>query len=309
MIGPGLINEGNRIIISDALKQFFFQYRSILKSMGGRMNIPPLDILVPILEQMSPDRNIPNALRYWQTGLRGELFNSGTDTVSPAKYVYFDIRDMETSSEEISAVIYSMFHKIHTEISRPENLNVPKILFLDEAHRYLRNREFSFWIDLLIRMGRHYNLMVGIITQSINDLVTDEDWSTGVLNNIKQAFFFSGQPDIESSFAKLQMNDSHISLYRNMRSSEREFLYWSSKGIRRVLRPLTDPWTYWMATTDPAERMIRKRMKDEVCGGDTGRTIEKLVEITAEHEGDKASRTALISDHINRKLSGGYDEN
>ncbi|MCK5222016.1 MAG: ATP-binding protein, partial [Candidatus Aminicenantes bacterium] len=282
MIGTNLINEGNRVILAEALSQFFFQYRSIQKSMKGRMNIPPLDILIPILEQKTKNRDIPNALRYWQTGQRGELFNSGKDTVNSAKYVYFDIQDLETSSEEISAVIYSIFNKIFTDISKPENLNVPKFLFLDEAHRYLRNKEFSFWIDLLIRMGRHYNLLVGIITQSINDLITDEDWSTGILNNIKQAFFFSGQRDIESSFSKLQMNESHIELYKNMKSTNREILYWSSKGIRRVLNPLTDPYTYWIATTDPGERVIRNRMKEEVCNGDTGKTIEKLVSITNE---------------------------
>jgi type IV secretory pathway VirB4 component len=304
MIGVNLINGGNRVIISDALKQFFLQYRSILKSMGGKMNVPPLDILIPVIEQIAGDRDIPNALRYWQTGMRGELFNSGVDTVTSAKYVYFDIRDMETSSEEISAVIYTMFNKIYSEISRPEKLNVPKILFLDEAHRYLRNREFSCWIDLLIRMGRHYNLLVGIVSQSINDLITGEEWSTGVINNIKQAFFFSGQRGIEEAFSKLQMNESHISLYKNMKGSGREFLYWSSKGIRRVLKPLTDPFTYWMATTDPGERMLRKRMKDDVCGGDTGRTLEELACLTGDLHGDRTERIKTISEYIDRSVAG-----
>ncbi|MCK4889125.1 MAG: hypothetical protein KAS97_04280, partial [Candidatus Aminicenantes bacterium] len=299
MIGPNLINEGNRVILSEALSQFFFQYRSIQKSMKGRMNVPPLDILIPILEQKTKNRDIPNALRYWQTGQRGELFNSGKDTVNSAKYVYFDIQDLETSSEEISAVIYSIFNKIFTDISKPENLNVPKFLFLDEAHRYLRNKEFSFWIDLLIRMGRHYNLLVGIITQSINDLITDEEWSTGILNNIKQAFFFSGQRDIESSFSKLQMNESHIELYKNMKSTKREFLYWSSKGIRRALNPLTDPYTYWIATTNPGERVIRNRMKVEVCNGDTGKTIEKLVCLTKGFTGDRIERINFIEKYLN----------
>jgi len=301
MIGSNLINEGNRVILSETLSQFFFQYRSIQKSMKGRMSIPPLDILIPILEQKTKNRDIPNALRYWQTGQRGELFNSGKDTVHSAKYVYFDIQDLETSSEEISAIIYSIFNKIFTDISKPENLNVPKFLFLDEAHRYLRNKEFSFWIDLLIRMGRHYNLLVGIITQSINDLITNEEWSTGILNNIKQAFFFSGQRDIESSFSKLQMNESHIELYKNMKSTNREILYWSSKGIRRVLNPLTDPYTYWIATTDPGERVVRNRMKAEVCDGDTGKTIENLVGLTGAFKGDRSERISLIEKYLDDK--------
>ncbi len=302
MIGSNLINEGNRIVLSDTLSQFFFQYRSILKSTKGKMTIPPLDILIPILEQKTKSREIPNALRYWQTGQRGHLFNSGHDTMRSSKYVYFDIQDLETSSEEISAVIYSIFNKIFTDISREDNLDVPKFLFLDEAHRYLRNREFSFWIDLLIRMGRHYNLLVGIITQSINDLITGEDWSTGILNNIKQGFFFSGQRDIGEAFSKLQMNKNHINLYRNMKSSGREFLYWSSKGIRRVLSPLTDPYTYWIATTDPGERKIRKYVKEKFCGGDTGRTIETIVDITEDFSGNRNERIKFIKNQLNKKI-------
>ncbi len=302
MIGPNLINEGNRVVITDALTQFFFQYRSILKSMRGKMVVPPLDILIPILEQKTKNRDIPNALRYWQAGQRGQLFNSGQDTVRSSKYVYFDIQDLETSPEEISAIIYSIFNKIFTDISRQEILDVPKFLFLDEAHRYLKNKEFSFWIDLLIRMGRHYNLLVGIITQSINDLITEEDWSTGILNNIKQGFFFSGQRDISDSFSKLQMNKSHIDLYRNMKTSDREFLYWSSKGIRRVLRPLTDPYTYWIATTDPGERKLRKHVKENFCGGDTGKTIEKLADIAEGFSGSRIDKVKFIRSRLNQEM-------
>jgi len=301
MIGPNLINEGNRVVITDALTQFFFQYRSILKSMKGKMAVPPLDILIPILEQKTKSRDIPNALRYWQTGQRGKLFNSGLDTMTSSRYVYFDIQDLETSSEEISAVIYSIFNKIFTDISRQEILDVPKFLFLDEAHRYLKNKEFSFWIDLLIRMGRHYNLLVGIITQSINDLITDEEWSTGILNNIKQGFFFSGQRDIADAFSKLQMNESHIHLYKNMKGADREFLYWSSKGIRRVLNPMTDPYTYWIATTDPGERKIRKYIKDRFCCGDTGKTIDKLVKITDGFSGNRDERIRFIKNCLNNE--------
>ncbi|MCK5005601.1 MAG: hypothetical protein KAS21_10950, partial [Candidatus Aminicenantes bacterium] len=107
-----------------------------------------------------------------------------------------------------------------------------------------------------------------------------------------------------SSFSKLQMNESHIELYKNMKSTNREILYWSSKGIRRVLNPLTDPYTYWIATTDPGERVIRNRMKVEVCNGDTGKTIEKLVGLTNEFSGDRADRINFIEKYLNENRGG-----
>ncbi|MEN8153472.1 MAG: ATP-binding protein [Acidobacteriota bacterium] len=298
MIGSNLINEGNRIILTDTLKQFFIQYRSILRNLRGRPPHPPLDVLIPVLEQNSDRREIPDALRYWREGRRGKLFNSGKDTISSAKYVYFDIRDMEGADEEMSAIIYTIFNKIYSDITKPEFLNRPKFLFLDEAHRYLKNSEFSFWIDLLIRMGRHFNLLVGIITQSINDLVTEEDWSRGITNNIKQGIFFSGQKNIEESFLKLQMNMNHIDLYNEMKSSKREFLYWSTKGIRRVLTPLTDSHTYWMATTDPNERMLRGIIKNEIFNSDTGKSIEACVKATEKCEDAVDKRVECLKNYI-----------
>lgn len=300
MIGSNLINEGNRIILTDTLKQFFIQYRSILRNLRGRVPRPPLDVLIPVLEQNSDQREIPDALRYWREGRRGKLFNSGKDTISSAKYVYFDIRDMEGAEEEMSAIIYTIFNKIYSDITKPEFLDKPKFLFLDEAHRYLKNREFSFWIDLLIRMGRHFNLLVGIITQSINDLVTEEDWSEGIVNNIKQGIFFSGQKNIENAFSKLQMNSNHINLYNEMKSSKREFLYWSAKGIRRVLTPLTDSHTYWMATTDPKERMLRGIIKKEIFNSDTGRSIEACVKATEKCEDEVDKRVACLEKYLDQ---------
>jgi len=294
MIGSNLINEGNRIILTDTLKQFFLQYKSILRNLRGRVPSPPLDILIPVLEQNSSVREIQDALRYWKEGRRGQLFNSGKDSVSSAKYIYYDIRDMEGSGEEMAAIIYTIFNKIYSDISNPEFETNPKILIMDEAHRYLKQKEFSFWIDLLIRTGRHFKLMVGIVTQSINDLICEEEWSTGIVNNLKQAFFFSGQKNIEDSFLKLQMSENHIDLYNGMSDSLREFLYWSSKGIRRILTPLTDPYTYWLATTNPDERILRKKIKSELFNGDTKRTIEAFVRETEGCEDSADSRISSI---------------
>lgn len=298
MIGSNLINEGNRIILTDTLRQFFLQYRSILRNLRGKNATPPLDLLIPVLEQNSSVREIPDALRYWKEGRRGKMFNSGKDTVLSAKYVYFDIRDMEGSGEEMSAIIYTIFNKIYSDISNPNFETNPKILIMDEAHRYLKQNEFSFWIDLLIRTGRHYKLLVGIVTQSINDLISEEEWSEGIVNNLKQAIFFSGQKNVERSFEKLQMNENLIDLYNGMSDSNREFLYWSAKGIRRVLTPLTDPYTYWLATTNPDERILRKKVKESLFPGDTRKTIEALVRETACCEDSVEARVSVINDYL-----------
>ena len=115
--------------------------------------------------------------------------------------------------------------------------------------------------------------MLDLITQSINDLE-----SNAILTNLKQAFFFPGQKNIEDAFRKLQLTDYHIEQYKHLNPSQYEVLYWSDGGLRRILRSVADPYTYWLATTDAGEREMKRRMKERF--GNVRDAIEELVRIT-----------------------------
>jgi len=281
MIGEKLITDGNRVVIINSLEQFFKQYRSLLRNNRGQAQ-PPLDVLIPILRQNCLQEEIPNSLEYWTKGNKGNLFNSGLDSLKTSRFCYFDIQDLESNREENLVIIYCIFDKIMRDIRNESKRSVKKFFFMDEAHRYLREKEFSFWIDHLIRIGRHYNLMEGVITQSVNDIISGDDWSKGIVTNLKQAVFFGGQRGVDEAFSRFQMNEHQIEVYKNLKVNRREFLYWSHSGLRRVLSPLTDPFTYWMATTDPVERFWRGVLKQYIFQGDNQKTIEACVEIAGD---------------------------
>lgn len=279
MVGSDVVNDGNKIVIREALEDFFEEYRALLRNSNGTA-IPPLSILVDILEVKSRSREIPNSLKNWLHGRKGKLFNSGIDNLDTARLCYFDIADIDNSTEEMAAIVYTIFWKIQREISNESSRHIKKFLFLDEAHRYLRNSHFNEKIEHLIRLGRHYNLLVAVITQSMNDLVCDEKWSHAIVSNIKQAIFYYGDRNIENAFKKLQMSDFHIDdMYYRLDHGAREFLYWSSSGLRRIFQPLTDQFTYWLATTDPVERNIRRLVKERVHEGNMKLAIDTCVEV------------------------------
>ena len=77
-----------------------------------------------------------------------------------------------------------------------------------------------------------------------------------------------------------------------MNPARREFLYWNDIGLRRILCPLTDFYSYWLATTDPVERTYRKKLK-EFYGGDLRRTLDTLVEVTHDCETPKERKMKL----------------
>jgi len=168
-----------------------------------------------------------------------------------------------------------IFSKVYRDIADESLRAVQKRFILDEAHRYITDPAFSFWIQLIARTGRHWNIMLDLITQSLNDLQ-----SNAILTNLKQAFFFPGMKNIEESFQKLQLTDYHLNQYGKLDPSRYEVLYWSDGGLRRILRSVADPYTYWLATTDAGERDMKRRMKERF--GNVRTAIEELVRVTAD---------------------------
>lgn len=288
MLGRNVVNESNRIVVRESIIQFFTEYRSLLRNMrAGDPAPPPLDILISILESKAPSKAIPNSLKIWTYGRKGQLFNTGVDTLKQSRYILFDLEDLcatPDSSDELVAVIYTIFHKIYSDVAKEENKADRKILFLDEAHRYLLQPEFSYWIQHLFRVGRHFNLLVGVITQSINDLFSSAEWSKGIITNLKQAILFSGMKDVEESFIKLGMTSYHCNEYAKMKAQKREFYYWSFSGLRRILSPVTDSYTYWLATTDPEERKLRGEYS-AIYNHDMKKVIEEIVKDSKETSG------------------------
>ena len=288
MLGRNVVDESNRIVVRESMIQFFAEYRSLLRNMkAGDPAPPPLDILISILESKAPTKAIPNSLKIWTYGRKGQLFNTGIDTLKQSRYILFDLEDLcstPDSSDELIAVVYTIFNKIHSDVAKEDFKADRKILFLDEAHRYLLQPEFSYWIQHLFRVGRHFNLLVGVITQSINDLFSSAEWSKGIITNLKQAVLFSGMKDVEESFIKLGMSAYHCQEYARLKPARREFYYWSASGLRRILSPVTDSYTYWLATTDPEERKIRSEFL-AAYKGDMKRAIEELVKESREMAG------------------------
>jgi len=280
MLGEAL-HPGEEWDLLAALKLFFEKYRVLLRNQRDGAPIPPLTLLANTVERHVDRRDLAKALRIWTVGRKGEIFNAGTDRLQLARYCYFDLADLENEPELLAVLVTCIFAKIQADITDPAKQKIRKYLFCDEAHLYLhQSPEMAAWLEQLFRTGRHHHLLVGVVTQSIRDLLRDDaPWVQGVLENIRQAFFFNGQKGIESAFATFGMTDFHIEQYYQLKPEAHELLYWSAGGLRRILRPVTDPHTYWLATTDARERALRREVKAR-CGGDVRRAADACVEAT-----------------------------
>ncbi len=302
MAGKDLTTPANEMAMRNGLAEFFNGYRMLLRNQKEQTPIPPITLLANMMQMEMKRPDLASAFKLWTVGRRGEMFNSGRDTLKSARYCYFDLRDLDGEQELMTAIVYVIFSKVYRDIADDSIRRVEKRFVLDEAHRYLTNDVFSFWISLIARTGRHWNIMLDIITQSLGDLDNpSQPWSRAIITNLKQAFFFAGQTDIESSLRKLQMTDYHIEQYRTLDPSKHEVLYWSAAGLRRILRPVTDPYTYWLATTHAEEREMKRLMK-QLHQGSVRNAIEDLVRLTA-HCHTTAERMAALEPYLKKALS------
>ena len=275
--GPELSGDPeNEMAMRAGLKEFMNRYKGLLRNRIDDTPYPPLGMLAGIMKMQLEKPKLAAAFELWTTGRRGELFNSGRDTLQNARYCYFDLRDLDDEPELMNAIVYVIFNKVYRDVRDESVRPVQKRFVLDEAHRYIADPVFAKQLELLVRTGRHWNIMLDFITQSINDLQ-----SNAILTNLKQAFFFPGMKDVDESFKKLQLCEHHMEQYRSLDPTKYEMFYWSdNSGLRRILRSVADPYTYWLATTDAGERDMKRRMKER-CRN-VRDAISELVRVTAD---------------------------
>ena len=276
----------NEVAMRDGLHEFMNRYRGLLQDMVDDTAIRPLSMLAGIMKMEQRNQKLSAAFRLWAEGRRGDIFNTGRDTLQNARYCYFDLRDLDKEPELMKAIIYVIFSKVYRDVEDEAVRPVQKRFVLDEAHRYISDPAFSFWIELLARTGRHYNIMLDLITQSINDLQ-----SNGIFTNLKQAFFFPGMKNIDDSFANLQLSEHHLELYRSLDPTIYEVFYWSDSGLCRLLRSVADPYTYWLATTNADERDMKRQMKARF--GNVKDAVTELVNVTKDCNSTEQRMTKL----------------
>jgi len=275
------ITPGLEWDLRKAVEKFYRSYTTLLRNRADADGaIPPLTLLAETLDTEVKSRELANAIHLWTEGRKGKVFNTGRDTLHASRYSLFDLADLDQDEILLQCLVYVIMSKIYAECVREDERGVQKLLVMDEAHRYLRHPAFQFWVELFYRIGRHFNLAVVLLTQSIRDLVTEAAWSKGVIGNTRQAFFFSGQKSIQKELRDFGLSEYQLEQYARLDPARREVLYWSSAGLTRVLRPVTDPHTYWLATTHPRERTLRDRAA-KLAGDDMSRAIELCARETA----------------------------
>jgi hypothetical protein len=221
---------------------------------GGRPP-RPLSALLTHLKNEAPEF-VP-AVELWTRAPRDRFFDSGTDSVANAKYLYFELSGLE--DDELLAVpfVSALMGTIWRRIQNPRAIKERKAVIIDEAWSFLAHPAFFRLVEDMFRTIRKFNGLVTLSTQSPKD-VKDGD-ARKLLQTMSEVFLYRGFSEPDFMENDLHLTAHHQKLHESLREDDevREVFYVSKNGLNRVLSVEISPALYWYATTDGEDKHWR----------------------------------------------------
>jgi type IV secretion system protein VirB4 len=193
----------------------------------------------------------------WTRAPRDQYFDSGVDTVSSAKYVYFELEGIEDDPLLAKPFVSALMGVIWNRITNPSALQERKAVIIDEAWSFLADPSFFAMAEMMFRTIRKFNGFVVLSTQTPNDIQNGE--ARKLLQTMAEMFLYKGFSEPTFFSDDLGLSEHQRRLHEGLQQDERrrEVLYWNRRGHVRVLSVEIAPAAYWFATTDAEDKAYR----------------------------------------------------
>lgn len=261
-------------------REFQFGFPKLLVELSGnRMDdtddkalfeaVQALQVLDPdqrclsTLANMVP-RSISKHLKRWTRGEQyGAWFDNVADTVSCARFQYFDFEGMERVGLPFQPLLFYVLHRFNEIISAPELATVFKLAIVDEAWLFFTHSVTRAYIATALRTWRKKNAAMVLATQSLSDLDGAEILRP-VVDNCPTKLLLAN-PTLDAAFYAevLRLNETEQDKVRRL-ISKRQFLL-KREGLSKTLNLNVDPWSYGLFTTNPYE--AKRRQEAMAQGG------------------------------------------
>ena len=239
-------------------RDFENQCRSYLRAGERRVAARPprpLSILLTHLKNEAPEF-VP-AVELWTRPPRDRYFDSGSDSIASARYVYFELTGLEDDQLLAAPFVSALMGSIWKRIQNPRAIKERKAVIIDEAWSFLTHPALFRVIEDMFRTIRKFNGFVTLSTQSPKDVKDGE--ARKLLQTMAEVFLYRGFSEPEFMERDLHLTPHHMKLHEGLREDDqgREVFYVSKNGLNRVLTVDVSPALYWFATTDGEDKHWR----------------------------------------------------
>jgi len=215
----------------------------------------PLSSLLTFLRSEAPQ--FVDAVELWTRAPRDQFFDSGVDSVSAAKYLYFELDGIEDDPLLAKPFVAALMGVIWNRITNPSALHERKAVIIDEAWSFLADPSFFGMAEMMFRTIRKFNGFVVLSTQTPNDIQRGE--ARKLLQSMAEMFLYKGFSEPTFFAEDLGLSEHQRRLHEGLQQDDRrrEVLYWNRRGHVRVLSVEIAPAAYWFATTDAEDKTFR----------------------------------------------------
>jgi type IV secretory pathway VirB4 component len=234
------------------------EYNEALRCGQDMAKPRPLSQLLTFVRNEVPE--LTGALEIWTRGERAKYFDSGEDSISNARLVYFELTGIKDDAMLSRPFAAALMTTIWRRISDPTRLHERKAVTLDEAWKWLTDPVFSKVVEEMGRTIRKFRGYIEVSTQTTDDL--NSPGAQKILKTMSNQFVFPGFTDRHYFKTVLQLSDDQIALHENLEHSDcrREALYWNSTGLVRALDVVLTPTEYWFSTSHAADKIYRSAL-------------------------------------------------
>ncbi|ULQ48335.1 hypothetical protein JN531_017020 (plasmid) [Flagellatimonas centrodinii] len=230
-------------------------------------------------------------------GMWGRLFDGPLSVNWDAEMVCVETSLM-ADSPAMDVVMLILFMQIESYVKFKLPRGVRKLLFIDESWKVLAKPHLARIVGSFFRELRKYQGAVVLLSQGLADfraLVNAEGGADdGIMMNTRHFIMLgASKQDMDDAEAMFAITPEDRAMWGRSRSAIpqfTEFFYLlrhrSNINVTALMRYCSDPATYWLSTTEPAEVDLRKaqfqKRSDESASDGTANVMGAVIAQLAE---------------------------
>jgi hypothetical protein len=238
-------------------RDFENQCRTFMERKSSATVRPPRPLSALLVHLRSEAPEFVPAVELWTRAPRDRFFDSGQDTVSSAKYIYFELTGLEDDPLVAVPFVMALMGSVWKRVQDPSCIHERKAVIIDEAWSFLAHPAFFRVVEDMFRTIRKFNGFITLATQSPRDIKDGN--ARKLLQSMSEVFLYKGFSEPEFMEQDLHLTQHHRDLHASLRSDDRsrEVFYVSQRGLNRVLSVEIPPALYWFATTHAEDKHWR----------------------------------------------------
>jgi type IV secretion system protein TrbE len=217
------------------------------------------------------NRRLAEPLYKWVgDGQYARLFDNGEDNLSFACFQCFDFEGMDRYPEILEPLLFYILHRANAAILASDHTTAFKVVVMDEAWRFFRNRTIQSYIVEALKTWRKKNAALILATQSGDDLYRSELLPVIVESCATKMFLANPGMDRAAYSERFHLNQTEADLVAGL-IPKQQFLL-KRPHLAKVVNLHVDPTEYWLYTNSPYDN-VRRQIAFEKYGFERGLEI------------------------------------